>query len=80
MGYKTAHSVRLCVMTRPGQNRSYEKQFFESGPIWSIVVLTGYNSMVIRRKSCFPKVLQRIVRAIFWKKTQVYMSKFVRDI
>ncbi len=25
MGYKSAHSVFLCLMTRPAQNRLYEK-------------------------------------------------------
>jgi hypothetical protein len=80
MGYKMAHSAFLDLMTTPVQNRSYEKQCFESGPIWSIVVLTEYNSIVIYWKSSFHRVLARIVQAIVWKKIQIYISKFERDI
>ncbi len=75
MGYKMAHSAFLDLMTTPVQNRSYEKQCFESGPIWNSVVLTGYNSIFTRSKSSFYKILQRVARAIFLQKNSSIHDK-----
>ena len=56
---KTYIRVRSHIsFTRPTEMISFIKiHSFESGPFWSIVVLIGYNFIVIRWKSSFHKVL-----------------------
>ena len=53
---------------------------FDSEPFWSIAVLSRYNCTVNYSNSSFHKTLQRITRAILWKKTQLSVPQMERNI
>jgi hypothetical protein len=65
MGYKIVYSVFSECSQRAASRCKNEKQELESGPFWTIVLLTAYGFPVIPFESSFEWILYRISRAIF---------------
>ncbi len=60
--------------TRKIDDSSYEACVRESESFQNIIVLIGYNSIVIRWENPFRKMLYRIWRAILWGKSKFMLQ------